>query len=108
MTQLTLFADLNASRPVTADTMELNTLSSLATLSNLATLIRDGRARMEAQSPRRGRPIQSIGDLAQSVLLRHDVVARRRAAANTPAPRTLSRLPVVSVQHAPAYVQVAS
>lgn len=102
MTQLTLFADFSASRTTAADKIELDTLS------RLATLIQEGRAQMKAQSPRRSRPIQSIGDLAQSVLRRHDLVARRRAAANNPAPSTVTRLPVVSVKHTPAHVQVAS
>ncbi|SMP71578.1 hypothetical protein SAMN06265222_11477 [Neorhodopirellula lusitana] len=50
------------------------------TLMKLAGLIREGRDQMEAQNRRRTRPVQSIGDLAQLVLERHDLVARRRAA----------------------------
>ncbi len=92
MTQLTLFSDLTAS--CTGDTHK----TELDTLSKLATLIRDGRTQMKAQSQRRSRPIQSIGDLAQSVLLRHDLVARRRTAADRPAQPTVTRLPVVAVQ----------
>ena len=108
MTQLTLFSDLTASHPSGVSKPELDTLS------RLATLVRDGQAQMKAQSQRRSRPIQSIGDLAQSVLLRHDLVARRRAAAASPASvvavsqPTVTRLPVVAVEHVPAPVQVAS
>lgn len=92
MTQLPLFSDLTASCTGNTHSTELDTLS------RLATLIRDGRTQMKAQSQRRSRPIQSIGDLAQSVLLRHDLVARRRAAGNHPAQPAVTRLPVVAVQ----------
>ena len=50
------------------------------TLLKLAGLIRQGREQMEMQARRRSRPVQSIGELAQAVLERHDLVARRREA----------------------------
>ncbi|MFG0267433.1 MAG: hypothetical protein ACF8AM_20125 [Rhodopirellula sp. JB055] len=46
----------------------------------LAELIRQGREQLESQRASTERPIQRIGDLAQAVLRRHDLVARRRAA----------------------------
>ncbi len=95
MTQLTLFSDLSHSATANPDHTDLDTLA------RLAILIRDGRAQSQAQAQRRHRPIQSIGNLAQSVLLRHDLVARRRAAAVT-------RLPMVELEISPAPVQVAT
>lgn len=50
------------------------------TLLALAELIREGREQLKAQQASTERPIQRIGDLAQAVLRRHDLVARRRAA----------------------------
>ncbi|EMI54346.1 hypothetical protein RSSM_04225 [Rhodopirellula sallentina SM41] len=73
----------------------------------LAQLIRNGRDQMEAQSRVRSRPVQSIGDLAQAVLLRHDLVARRRAAA-AQATVTATRVPTVGLAQTPAEVHVAS
>lgn len=62
------------------------------TLLKLAALIREGRDQLEAQSRRRSRPVQSIGELAQSVLRRHDLVASRRAASQQVAnPQVVSR-----------------
>ncbi|MBB3207799.1 hypothetical protein FHS27_003626 [Rhodopirellula rubra] len=148
MTQLTLFSDLTASPVPVSPSISSSSGQSVApkdcssaaadapratesksgeqdTLLKLATLIRDGRAQMEAQSRVRSRPIQSIGDLAQSVLLRHDLVARRRAAAsasNHSADRVCeevastvaassaaaTRVPVVGLAQTPAQVHVAS
>lgn len=51
-----------------------------STLLALAELIRQGRQQLEAERADTSRPIQRIGDLAQAVLQRHDLVARRRAA----------------------------
>ncbi|TWT66097.1 hypothetical protein [Allorhodopirellula solitaria] len=98
MTQLTLFSDLSPAAATDTDPTELDTLSKLASL------IRQGRTRMQTQSQQRSRPIQSIGDLAQSVLLRHDLVARRRAAAENP----VSRLPATGAERSSAHVQVAT
>lgn len=49
-------------------------------LKELAELIRQGREQLQGQR-RRENTIQPIGQLAQQVLWRHDLVARRRAAA---------------------------
>ncbi|MEM9588842.1 MAG: hypothetical protein AAGA03_16295, partial [Planctomycetota bacterium] len=46
-------------------------------LSQLATQIREDRQR---QSAARGREVQRLGDLAKLVLMRHELVARRRQA----------------------------
>ena len=103
MTQLTLFADLapgvvlvpspvvvpqaqkgdsTTSRLITSSESEATSSDSKG-LMQLAELIRQGREQMQAQARRRSRPVQSIGDLAQAVLLRHDLVARRRARSNS-------------------------
>ncbi|MCM2372220.1 hypothetical protein [Aporhodopirellula aestuarii] len=139
MTQLTLFSDLTTSlapaapvvAPVVAPTSSAaeapqtggEKKSEQDTLLKLATLIRDGRAQIEAQSRSRSRPVQSIGDLAQSVLLRHDLVARRRAVAaenraaavrdevacTVAAPNAAAtRVPAVGLVQTPAQVHVAS
>lgn len=90
MTQLNLFADFpgfaDASAPhdcpVTADPIDaVAETAGQSDLMRLAGLIRQSRLRMEAETRRRSRPIQSIGDLARSVILRHDLVARRRSEA---------------------------
>ncbi|WP_236621241.1 hypothetical protein [Rhodopirellula sallentina] len=123
MTQLTLFSDLATSIAPTAPQSAIeNTASPEATnasptsqpkngeqdtLLRLAQLIRNGRDQMEAQSRVRSRPVQSIGDLAQAVLLRHDLVARRRAAA-AQATVTATRVPTVGLAQTPAEVHVAS
>lgn len=92
MTQLTLFTDLAPSTvPVVVSKAESpkknearsNVSGESGSLLQLAELIRQGRNQMEAQARRRSRPVQSIGDLAQAVLLRHDLVARRRARTNS-------------------------
>lgn len=91
MTQLSLFADLALNSATAAVVVPIPPSSAAQksgtakapqqdTLMKLAELIRQGRDQMEAQSRRRNRPVQSIGDLAQAVLMRHDLVARRRAA----------------------------
>jgi len=110
MTQLTLFTDLTPravsgaisgavsvptpvveSVPVVVSKAERagqaaarpNVSKDSGNLMQLAELIRQGREQMQAQARRRSRPVQSIGDLAQAVLLRHDLVARRRARTNS-------------------------
>jgi len=136
MTQMTLFSDLTTLTDVTpslvvpvvtpaASGSKESRKNERDTLSRLAELIRDGRAAAVAQSQARSRPIQSIGELAQSVLLRHDLVARRRAAraqaadrtaagrvaaqtSQTPVTATKTRVPVVGLAQTPAQVHVAS
>jgi hypothetical protein len=95
MTQLSLFdaiapiSPVIASAPVTAapqtnaNTPGGTNHASQGTdnsLLALAELIRQGREQLESQRASTERPIQRIGDLAQAVLRRHDLVARRRAA----------------------------
>ncbi|WDQ16921.1 hypothetical protein [Rhodopirellula sp. P2] len=87
MTQLSLFDAIAPTSPVIASvsvtaapkTKGANN-GSESTLLALAELIRQGREQLEAQRSSTERPIQRIGDLAQAVLRRHDLVARRRAA----------------------------
>ena len=55
-------------------------------LRQLAELIRQGREQLQGQRGRE-RAIQPIGQLAQEVLRRHDLVSRRRAAADQLAPQ---------------------
>lgn len=78
----------------------------------LAELIRHGREQMETQSRRRSRPVQSIGDLAQAVLKRHDLVAQRRAASLQAASQHAASLRDTSGQanlaDTPSEVHVAS
>lgn len=69
MTQLSLFDHLSPS-PVAASTN--------VDLIALAHKIRAGREQLAARDRRENR-ISRIGDLARSVLVRHDLVARRRA-----------------------------
>ncbi|EGF27805.1 hypothetical protein [Rhodopirellula baltica] len=96
MTQLSLFDAIAPVSPVIASvsaTAAPATQSSVMpiiaasksngsdnTLLALAELIREGREQLKAQRASTERPIQRIGDLAQAVLRRHDLVARRRAA----------------------------
>ncbi|PHQ33575.1 hypothetical protein [Rhodopirellula bahusiensis] len=87
MTQLSLFdaiapiSPVIAPAPAAAAPKTNNTSNgSDNTLLALAALIREGREQIEAQRASTERPIQRIGDLAQAVLRRHDLVARRRAA----------------------------
>jgi hypothetical protein len=131
MTQLSLFADLTNSLPAnpTVVVPVIATKNAVSTpkpvqvakaeqdsLLRLAELIRDGRAQMEARTQARSRPIQSIGELAQAVLQRHDLVARRRAKAVQQAAMTeiqtgspaLTCLPVVGLAQTPSQVHVAS
>lgn len=95
------------------------------TLLKLAVLIRDARAAAQAQSRLRSRPVQSIGDLAQSVLMRHDLVARRRDAArrdaagqdaaetsgrasDSAAVQPATQMAAAGLAHTPTQVHVAS
>lgn len=78
MTQLNLF---DTESPVTPASSRQQHSGGQDSLLVLAELIRQGRDQIEAQARRRGQPIQQIGDLAQAVLYRHDLVAHRRAAA---------------------------
>ncbi|TWT92596.1 hypothetical protein [Neorhodopirellula pilleata] len=82
MTQLTLFADLTPGAVPVPAPVVVPKADEANGLMQLAELIRQGREQMQAQARRRSRPVQSIGDLAQAVLLRHDLVARRRARTN--------------------------
>ncbi|EMB16768.1 MULTISPECIES: hypothetical protein [Rhodopirellula] len=83
MTQLSLFDAIAPVSPVIASvsaTAAPKSNGSDNSLLALAELIREGREQLESQRASTERPIQRIGDLAQAVLRRHDLVARRRAA----------------------------
>ncbi|MCC9642663.1 hypothetical protein LOC71_10280 [Rhodopirellula sp. JC740] len=71
----------SASKPSSASSNDSGrTDDSGTSLLALAELIREGREQLAAHRGTTQRPIQRIGDLAQAVLHRHDLVARRRAA----------------------------
>lgn len=122
MTQLTLFSDQTITPSTATPAVSTNRSSTgqRDSLLKLAQRVRDGRAAAQAQARLRSRPIQSIGDLAQSVLIRHDLVARRRAAANEQAAGAIAdatavasqaastRVPAIGLAQTPAQVHVAS